>query len=41
MSGDTIMNTTESATLFDLTSAEEVSCYDALKAYFESMYFAN
>ena len=35
------MNTTESATLFDLANAEDVRCYDALKAYFESMYFAN
>lgn len=35
------MNNTESATLFDLNNAEEVSCYDALKAYFEAMYFAN
>lgn len=35
------MKNTEGNALFELTNAEEVCCYDALKAYFESMYFAN
>lgn len=39
--GDTTMKMTTGNTLFELTSAEETLCYDALKAYFEAMYFAN
>ncbi len=35
------MRTTEGNTLFELTSAEEVVCYAELRAYFDSMYFAN